>query len=288
MSIQYSGNGTYTTFTQTAGTRREIVDNLVSILTAAGWTVVSGGGTGDVLLRSATTPQGLSIRCRIYDPGTGNCARLQMRNTTGSKISSDFFLAPAVAKVWRVHACKYQFFVFTPGDSAAREFFAMGVPWIPSFLVGIITGDCGWANGNGMNDGDTTVRQSWRNSLTSNTKAVWSGLVNEGLVNRFWDGTGANCDLRLCIQLGSWPAVYDHYQWHDGSQFLSDPLVAWGSPSTSDLSRIRGQMWDAVVVSEAYSADSFFSFDSHTWYAVSNSVTGSSSTSRGCLLVMAT
>lgn len=287
--IAYSGNGSFTTFTQSAGTRREIVDNLVSILSATGWTVVSGGGTGDVLLQSATTPQSLSIRCRIYDPGSGNCARLQMRNTTGSKVSSGCVLLPAVSKVWRVHACKYQFFIFTPGDSAAREFFAMGVPWIPSFLVGIITGDCGWANGNAISDTDTTARACWRNSLASNTNACWSGLVNDNLIDRFFSGgSGASCDLRLCIQLGSWTTIYDHYQWHDASEFLSDPLVAWGCPNTSDVAKIRGQMWDAVVVSGAYAADSAFSFDSHTWYGVSNNVLGGTYSARGCLLLMAT
>ena len=82
MSVQYAGGtNVNTTFTCTVGTRREIVDGLVAALTTAGWSMVSGGGTGTVVMRSATTPTASNvIDVRIHDPGSGNCAQIRMQN----------------------------------------------------------------------------------------------------------------------------------------------------------------------------------------------------------------
>jgi len=285
MAIQYAGGtNVNTTFTCTTGTRREIVDGLVAALNTAGWTTVSGGGTGDVLLASATTPQGLSIRCRVYDAGSGNCTRFQMRNAAGSKVSQDFFLAPAAARVYRVIANKYQWFCFVPTvPNAGREFGAMGVPWIPSFLEGVITGDCGWANNNAWSDGDTTNRYSLRTMLAGHEKG--SGLVNSSLCE--WSGVTLNAGIRLLSLIGGWtdqPA--SGYRWHDLSLFVCEPLISWGTQNTGDEALIRGQLWDAVIVGQAFAAGETISLDGKTWYAITGSNTGGSATARGTLFAL--
>src|SRR5687768_8340935 len=81
MAVQYAGGtNVNTTFTNTTGTRREIVDGLATALVTAGWTYVSGSGTGDVHLKSVATPTGSQYVIRIYDIGSGSCARLQLKS----------------------------------------------------------------------------------------------------------------------------------------------------------------------------------------------------------------
>src|SRR4051812_47184678 len=102
MAIQYSGTNYNSTFTCTTGTRQEIVTGLQTALTAAGWTVISGSGTGNVLMESATTPapQSLVMRVKLFDPGSGNCAQLVPRNQANTHAMSNYLpLLPAVGKV---------------------------------------------------------------------------------------------------------------------------------------------------------------------------------------------
>ncbi|MBK8200727.1 MAG: hypothetical protein IPK75_20515 [Acidobacteria bacterium] len=77
-AIEYAtGSRANTTVTQITGTRTEAVQLIEPVLTGVGWTAVSGTGTGDVVLQSATTPQGYTMRIRLYDPGAGSCFRIK-------------------------------------------------------------------------------------------------------------------------------------------------------------------------------------------------------------------
>ena len=145
MPIQYAGgtNINYL-FTQSssAPTRREIVDGIVLAMNNAGWTTISGAGTGDVMLESATTPasQSLLMRARVYDPGSGSCARVKLRNAAGTRVQTgDFFLLSAASRSWRVIANQYQVFVIAQGLTSANTFLGFGVPFLPTFLEGVIT-----------------------------------------------------------------------------------------------------------------------------------------------------
>jgi len=292
MSIQYAGGtNVNTTFTCTVGTRREIVDGLVAALTSAGWSTISGGGTGDVRMQSATTPQNLQIQVRVYDPGAGNCAQVFMRNQAGTKVSIATYLLPAVGKVYRVVADKYQFFIFTPGTSVCREFVACGVPYLPSFLVGVITGDCGWLVGNAISDTDVVGQACLRASSGVPMGALWNRNRYSGLVNNSLIDVGINSsypsDFRLTVVGGAETAEYTSGQlWHDDSIVVCEPLVAWGLAATADNAKIRGQMWDAIVVGASYGPDSTISFDGKSWWALTANNGGSTSSMRGTLFLM--
>jgi len=292
MSIQYAGGtNVNTTFTTTTGTRAEIVAGIESALTTAGWSTVSGGGTGDVLMQSAATPDGRNIRVRLYDPGSGNCAQVFIKNNV-ALTSQAHYLLPAAAKVFRVIACKYQFFCFTAGLSVAREFVGAGVPYIPTFLQSggsAITGYHGWIQGNATGDATTVIVPCFRTQAgtgksTSTSYAMGSVMINGTVLDISHANTGAAGNIgyqRLIVPVsgigGSIASDQDliasAYRWFDNSLQMSEPLIAAATVVTNEA-KIHGQLWDAVIASDDLTLDTTISFDSHSFFTVGSS-TGS-------------
>jgi hypothetical protein len=272
-AIQYSGGTVVnTTFSNSSSpTRLEIVTGLVTALNTAGWTTISG--TTDVILASATTPTATNqIRVEVLDPGSGNCAQVKIQNTTGVLISQGFYLLPGALKTWVVIANQYNFAIFTLGNSAPREFVMAGTLYIPTFLNGVIVGDLGWIQGNALDDGDTNTKGSFKNALgvpcNDNFRGVWSAILNNSLLN--FSGSTENSEMLLVPTLGARlnNNLYPQ-QWHDGTYLVSDPLLAFGIVSTSDVALIRGQIHNAIVVSGGGLAqDSTVTIDTHTWYVL--------------------
>ena len=301
MAIQYSGTNYNNTFTCTTGTRLEIVGGLQTALTAAGWSVISGGGTGNVLMQSATTPspQSLTMQVKLFDPGSGNCAQIVPRNVGGTKTMTNYLpLLPGVGKVFTVIANPYQVFVFTlSSQSTAREYIAFGVPFIPSFLQGVIT-ECIWANGNGLSDTDATVRSTFRTGLWCGSStslpvtfpSSWYD-VNGNIWEIFTSSPGGIPEgtPQLFAQVGSVlnTGTTNGYRWHDDSLLTYEPIFGWGETAYTDECKIRGQLWDAVIVNDGFTADQTTSFDSHNWYVLTNQNTGTSGQlARGSLFLV--
>lgn len=300
MAIQYSGTNYSSTFTCSVGTRLEIVGGMQSALTAAGWSVISGGGTGNVLMQSATTPspQSLNMRVTLYDNGSSNCTRIIVQNTAGTHVQTNYLpLLPGAGKVFQVIANPYQCFVFTAGSPTnAREYAAFGVPYLPSFLQGVIT-ECIWANANGTSDTDTTVRPTFRTGLWAQINdscgASWYD-VNGNAWEMFNTNSGGYYSgyLQLFCQQGSLLGTTSSpnvmaYRWHDDSLLTYEPIMSWGLTSYSDEGKIRGQLWDAAIVNDGFTCDNTTSFDTHNWWVLSNTNTGSTGTfARGSLLLV--
>lgn len=294
-------------FTQSFGspTRREIVDGIVSAMTTAGWSVISGSGTGDVMMESATTPasQSLKMRARIYDPGSGTDARVKIRNSGGTIVQSgDFPLVSAAGRVWRVIANKYQVFVLAPGlFNAPCVFAAWGVPFLRTALEGVVT-ECvwGWGSSNSTSDASNirpcprTFMSMWINFSTPN----WFSIIN----GSSWELNNSNQssgNIGLPMIFAPWTANMQHsgyknsgdlnpssYRYHDDTPLASEPLLAFGAALATEA-KIRGQLWDAVVLSEAYGADRTFAFDSKTFYNITHNNYGVTvDTPRASLLVM--
>jgi hypothetical protein len=301
MSIQHPG-GTIVSSTFTGALKQDIVAALETHLTAAGWSVVSGSGSTDVLMQSASTPTAAnSIRVRLRSTNLTNCACVNMQNAAGTKVSQNHYLLPAAAKTFRVLANKYQWFCFVPGTSVAREYVAMGVPYTPSFLHGVLTGDLGWIQGNADADASTTTLGSFRTRLHSLASGNANGGSNcGGLANNSLMGTTASAfdnhttycgTVKLIIPypgaLNASPATA--YRWHDNSLHLSDPLIAWGLTAPGDEAKIRGQLWGAMIASDTFAGDTVLtSVDGHDWLAVTNSNAGGGADARGTLFVAIT
>jgi len=112
----------------TPATRAAWVTNMINALLAAGWTQISGSGT-DMVLGSGTTPDNLRYKVRIWDPGSGNCARVGLRNWAETLLNDGqaMFCLPG-GLTWKVVASSYQFFAWVPGSTAGRTFVMATAP----------------------------------------------------------------------------------------------------------------------------------------------------------------
>ena len=255
MSIRFSG-GPYvnTTFTQSAGTRAELVSAIVFAMSNAGWTTISG--TTDVLMQSATTPENLTVRIRVYDPGSGS-TRMQIRNVTGSLNTGDFWLTPAVNKTWHIVACPYHVFVYTEmAHINACEFVAGGTVALPSFLNGVTT-ELGWMTGNAINDGGGLV-YSFRNGFLpgdGNYYTRWSGFRSTSTTAHVMDRYANNdyydsgdlvitCSVpgRTTYDEVGYPSSWPCKRWVDGTMIFADTYIIFGTTSSLDEGKIQGQM----------------------------------------------
>lgn len=306
MAIQYSGTTFATNFTCTTGTRREIVDGLAGALTSNGWTYVSGSGTGDVKVKTATTPEGSKTIMRIYDPGSGNCARIKLYNSTQTvNQAGDIFLLPAASKVFQVVGNGYQFCTYVTGSTTAREFAMGGTLWTPSFLTPAIF-EQGWLMGNATTDTDTTTRPSFRTrSQTVDSGATYPNLAVY-INNALWDGSNTNFGINWgpgIIQMaGIGPLMYRNgqsrtlhmTQWYDGSGMIFEPLIGWSpylfstNVSANSEGYILGQLWDAAGMTVAFTKDTTTTFDSHNWVNIMDNNTGSNQVFARCSLWLAT
>ena len=302
MAIQYSGLTIINqTFTNTVGTRLEIVTGLQNALINAGWTVISGINTASVVMSSATTPNPQNLLCyvNLVDPGANNCAQIKFRNQANSKSQSNYLpLFPQTGKVWRVIANPYQFFIFsTSSVGSGREFACGGVPSLPSFLQGVIT-ECIWAMGNGASDTDAVCRNSFRTVLGTNMNTNQGSYWLDCNLNAWeWfnttSGTYYSGLPQLFVQVGSsflqnsGTGAYPPYSWHDDSLLTYEPLIGWGLTGSGDQCKIRGQIWDAAVISDQFTADQTTTFDTRNWWILTNSNAGTSQNfARGSLLLV--
>lgn len=287
MAVQYAGGtNVNTTFVNTTGTRREIVDGLAAALVTAGWTYVSGSGTGDVKMKCAITPQGNQAAVRIFDPGSGNCAQLSLFNIVNnlSQTGSCFLLA-TTGKTWRVIANKYQFFIFVTGSILPREYVCFSCVYIPPFLTSSVF-TAAFLNGNARTDTDTGFAHSsgpngacFRANLGPSSSAT-NYQMNAGYLvnNTLWSANNVadgNTYAGGAVQLfcpnslrtfGGQFSTQEVYRYHDLSLHMSDPLVAWGTTGMYDEPTIKGQMWDMIVIHDQFPMDTTFSFDGRTYW----------------------
>jgi hypothetical protein len=296
MPIQYVTGRQMTTFVPT--NKLDLANQIETVLLAAGWTTISGHNTTNLLMETATTPQGLKIRVRFKD-NSGTCLTISIENAAGSVVGANStaagggYLNPgASTKTYRIIANKYQAFIFTGIPTPAREFCAFGVPYIPSFLVGVIT-TCGWMCCNSVSDTDTTIRASWRTQLGCVQFGIGNcsnqqGIVNSSLMenaNAAAPSSGAGL-MRLFTPVPDDGVTMVLYRWHDDSPTEYDAWIGWGLASEANEAKWRAQLWDAMIASESYTGDNTTTADSHNWFIVTDANVGSlTHWQRGTLLL---
>lgn len=292
MAIQHPASGTIVNTTFTGGTKLQIVNALNTHLKTAGWTAISGDGTNDVILESATTPTASnSIRVRLRETGLTNCALINMQNTAATKVSQSLFLLPSTSRTYRIVANKYQFFCWAPG-TAAREWIMLGTLFIPSWLHGVITGDLGFAACNSSGDASATVSATFQtaNNMGDANNHTWSAILNGGLTdagNNSWTASAP----RWVVQTHTAPARTNlsGYRWHDGTLTISDPLLAFGVLLNSDPALIRGQLWGCMWVSDYYAPDTVWTgVNGHDWISIGGNAGVDGSDAKGTLFMATT
>lgn len=251
MSIQYAGGTIVNTTYTSDGTRQGIVTALNTQLKNAGWSVISGDGTANVILQTATTPQNAFCQVNLVEPGSGNCAQVLFRNSTGSKIANAAFLLPTNGSIFRILANKYQFFFFQSGianTAIARTCVMGGVLWLPTFMATYLGSDLQhwWSHFNGTSDTTTTASPNFRTTVTGlyTGASAGSAMMSSALLN-YTNGFFLP-SVRTLIHVSTNTLVPT---WLDGSYPVADALVDWGaSGSATGPTNCRGLIWDGIVL----------------------------------------
>lgn len=276
------------TFVQVTGTRTELVQQIEPQLALAGWTTISGTGTGDVVMESAN-PAGAvpAIRVRLLDTAA-NCASIIFRNVAGTQVSNTLFLLPAAAKTWRVVANEFQFFVFSAASATpvARNFVAGGIPAVASFLAPSVVW---WGVGDASSDTDATTRETFRLSLTTQ-QAGCGTPINSGQQACNYDGTLLDGNSNSSAATGALTLLAPYYtaassavanqfnMFADGSYMVSDAYLGWGIAGVVLTSPLRyiGTMYDAIVVSSPTTYDTTVTFNGNNYWVVTNQLVAAS------------
>jgi hypothetical protein len=282
MAIQYA-SGTKINSTSVVNDKAALCAAINTALTGAGWTVTTTTSSTDHVYQSGLTPQNNQIKVRVWDGG-GNCVRLRMLNTAQTIAQTNScFLYVTTSTTYTLIANQYQFWFFVPGSMSSRNFCMASALYIPPHLVAMGLTTCAMIQGNGISDTDTSNSTgSFRSTLTArgfsganpaqgwtilNATAVeYDGLTTDGL---------AHPGLPAIATLQS--AAIDYiagYRWHDDSALIMEPLVLWGAPTLDTEGKLRGQLWDAFVATDSYTADVTTVVDSHNYYNITQDNNG--------------
>lgn len=282
MALQLSGTDPVDVTFASNGTRGQLVSQFETVLTSAGWTVVSGGGSSDVILESATTPAGLKIRFEAIDPGAGNCAQFKIRDNTTLVGAVVIFLLPVNLANFRIWANKYQFFYFLSGTDMTKQraLVCGGVPWVPNFIKDIIAFPyIGWMHGNGTTDASATqLAQSFRKVLIVSAITNYSAIWNNAL---FSSSASTNVFGLVCQSANT---NLDDL-WEDGTFTLFEPILCWQSSNFSSPVR-HGQLWDAALNSKVLDSEVKRSFANKTWRNITHQNGLAGGIGRGSLLLV--
>lgn len=286
-AVVFAAIQTNATVLQVAGTRTELVQLLEPKLVLAGWTTISGTGTGDVVMSSAD-PAGAvpAIYVRLLDTAA-NCVSVYFRNIAGTQISNPLFLLPAAAKTWRIVANEYQFFIFSAASATPvpRNFAAGG---IPAMALGLVPSPVWWGVGDGGTDVDATTRETFRLGV-STQQAGCGAPTNSGQQASNYNGTlldgnsssnNASGTLTLLSPYAATVPGVPVNQFNifaDGSYMVSDAYLGWGIAGLVLTSPLRyvGTMYDAIVVSATTTFDTTITFNGNNYWVITNQTVGS-------------
>ena len=258
----------------TPSTRAAWVTNMINALLAAGWSQISGSGT-DRVLGSGTTPDNLKYKVRIWDPGSGNCARVGLRNWNETLLNDGqaMYCFPG-GLTWKVVASAYQFFAWVPGSTAGRTFVMATAPKLePAVNYNITT--AAYLGSNDQGDSNTTSNVSLRDrtycggrvGMILNNDAYFQSIQDVTRNLMLYTPAGVNSDFR---------------EWIDGSRDVLEARVKF-HPTT--LPKWLGYLWDAMLVYAVMAPDQTVTWDGRTWISLTANNQSDNSLGTVCLLV---
>ncbi len=269
----YSAAEYYNTFNGGAS-RTALADNIKAEMVLAGWTVASGS-SGDWTLDSATTPNGLACRARVFDPGSGSCARIQCSRIDGTLTLSTkpIFLLPDAGETWHIYANPYAVCMqVIPWPNVTRKWCFFGTGFTPDFFHDGSPAEClhsiiqcsGSQEDNGTNSGSVA---DLSNALTQGRVIGW-----------IWNALSRN----IANETASAPTVAAPYlpassttpvRWAvDDSRQVSDLALSWSTAGFADITeqRIRLLPFDAIVIAGQYNVGDLAEFDSREWACITH------------------
>lgn len=242
------------------GTKAELAAWIRDNLITAGWSVLSGAGTGVVKLRSAVTPHGLRCRLQINDTTDANSVKLygitddELSQATGS------FLFPTAGFNWKLVATPYYAHIFRDIASVQnRDWFSIQNLYIPQPDRGAVT-EAFITNSNSTTVGsDGSINGHFRNVYSgNNTNDRYIAAFNS---NRWLNG-GAN--VQGTVRLVT-PAVSKFW---DNSFVGTDIWLQWGTPDASAAGLLRGIWPDAFMYGDALPYGTTWNIDGHNWFCI--------------------
>src|SRR5215471_2497956 len=273
MSLQYS-NGPLINRLFTPASRQDIVTNVTAALLDAGWLTISGtpnGGT-DVVQESAANNQGNKIRVRSTTGATS--AAFSLKHPLGTTIdSSQIYLA--VAATYRIVANKFWFACFqtsaTNRATVRNQVFA-GTIWVPTWLTIFPSDAAGFIHGTGNTDTDGSGRNGWRVQLDSLVSGAGAAHTIFGSVLN--DSSTAGGRAWIPVWQGGGNTSDEGYRWEDGTVPIYEPLFIGASgAAVGNEGKLKGQLYDALVMNGSYAGESLISFDNHIWLAITDAAT---------------
>jgi hypothetical protein len=258
----------------TPSTRADWVTNMINALLAAGWTQISGSGT-DRVLGSGTTPDNLKYKVRIWDPGSGNCARVGLRNWNETLLNDTYamYCFPG-GFTWKVIASAYQFFAWVPGSTAGRTFVMATAPKLePAVNYNITT--AAYLGSNDQGDSSTGIYDTIRTHTYSGGRL---GIVlNNDAYFNFTASVTRNFVLYTPAGINN-----EFREWIDGSRDVLEARVKF-HPSAN--AKWLGYLWDAMLVYAVMAPDQTVTWDGRTWISLTANNTADNSLGTLCLLV---
>jgi len=296
MATQFAG-GTYVNTTITSdGTINTMITAMQTQLTTAGWTVSSGGGTNNVLMKSAASAYPLQIQMRFKN-NSGTSMQISLADTTntylgGNTTTNGIHIYPnTTGTIFRILATQYWFCLMqTSVYATARTFAYGGIIYVPSFITGVT--NAAILIGNSLTDASATLPNSWRQypCITQNTAPNFQVLWNTSLwdnANNEWNSIGyAGCPQLMCTcvtAFGTGGTLVSSLpfgcRWASGADLTFDGYITWGQTTGTDEPMIRGQLYDSLGILDPYNGDTTSTFGSHTWYNIMNNWAGSAASS---------
>lgn len=284
MALQYAGGTRVnTTFVNNAiglDGKRQILFNVATAMQNAGWTVTTGTltPTTDTLIMGSVATPNSNLRVKVhFETAPTNCTRLRVMRfadeLVGTNVASGMFLIPANPKTWRVIANQHQVFVFETTGSNSGSNACFGTPWIPTWQNGVITQNY-FAYGNRIADATATAVGSFRINLRGSYVNMHGNLYgnwNNTIIDHF-NTVNASAGSGISLMTFGSPTLATvneiNKDWADGTEFFIDPLIKWPDTSTTgQKARVRGQLWDAAIVSGSYATEqTFLDGNGIRWY----------------------
>jgi hypothetical protein len=277
---------------------RNPTTNAFNLAASAGGTVINTSGSqsgthtlsSEIIMQTATTPQGYNLRCRFRD-NTGSSITYSIETSDGVKVGGNSttaggMLTPGLNQTWHIVANKHQFTMWVHGSyTTGNQFVIVSCPYVFPFLSPTYIGFMVAAS---RTDTDTSLRSSnWRYSLrpgyADNNWSTAQAVYNTTFVDYAPGSSGSGNGRGFP---GIIPAVYcgnnltflpngvnQLYRWGNGDAITQDALLAWGLSSITDESQITSQLWDAIIIQDQFYGDTTASFDSNNWICLTSSFT---------------
>jgi hypothetical protein len=255
----------------------ELVGALDAVVRAAGWaaSTIDGGYRYTV-----ESPQGLRCEVTIRDPGASasgvSYIEVQWASEGGAPAGVAHRLGAVAGRTYMVHVGVCQLFVSVPGmcgfgPAGNRVLFNTvcgGIPFVGDTCsyVGPLPQAAWWSSGDGTSSGVAAC--NFRKDLADYAYPqypVFSACWDTDLMVAAAAGVYDSASILRLVSLhpAGWTVSGTPARtvFHSERPLFLEPLLAWGSGAQSKtITRIRGQVWDALLATKRYDVDSVNDF----------------------------